>query len=969
VSGHSDGLRGEGSPVTDLGLCEREPIHCPGEIQPHGAVLAARAGDLRVTHASANLAAILGRPAEAVLGRPLEEAIGVDALRAVLDAMPANDAAPGRMHPLATANGIVFGLRAHRSRNHICIDIEPVSPDADRGPPIILAQSVLQTFRHATTRSELCVQAVRGLRAITGYDRVMAYQFHEDGHGEVIAEAREDSLEPFLGLHYPAGDVPPSARQLYLRQSVGSIADSRYEAVPLRIDPASDDGAPLDLTHSALRSASPIHREYMRNMNTAASLTVGLPRRQAPEAKNTDTRNRDAGDLWGMLVCHHATPRISGPAVRAVAGMIGQVVSLLLSSLGDAEVFAEKFMRDATLRAIVARFEGTAPLPAALAGGATELLRLVYASGALLRLDGALTYLGRTPPAAAAEHVLTVMTSAASGGPLAIDELGARYRELVGCTDEGAGALLLPLTVGTDDAILWFRPELSRTVTWGGNPNEHAILNSATGRLAPRASFAAWKEIVRGRSAPWSDADLELALALRSAFEAAAAQRTKAALAQLRYYDSLTGLPNRSLLQERLTEVGTGSDRDAALVFLDLDRFKAVNDTMGHAAGDALLVEVARRLMAASGPDQLAARLGGDEFVVLCRGLDVDGVVALGEAVRSALEAPFEILGRTCRVSASIGIAVADRTAGLDLVRAADMAMYAAKQRGGNRGVMFEASLFDHAARQFEFDQDMREALRGDDQLALLYQPLFTVGPEIRTLSGFEALLRWRHPRRGWLSPYQFLPMAEKSGLILALGDWVLATALHQVRALRRDGSATMPWVTVNVSLGQLSQPGFCSGLVELLDAEGVPPPALCLEVTAEVLADTAARSILASLRDSGVRIASDDFGVGHASLILLRRLPVDFIKLERGFLEDIEGDPRGGNFAGAVVGLAHAAGKRVIFEGIETRAQYELVVAAGADMAQGFFLAPPLSPHAAASFDIRPPPDALGPWMPSVLE
>jgi light-regulated signal transduction histidine kinase (bacteriophytochrome) len=293
---------------------------------------------LRVTHASANLATILGRPAEAVLGRPLEEAIGAAALRAVLNAMSSDDAEPGRVHPLPVTDDGMFVLCANRSGHHICIDIEPVSPDTGQGPPIILAQSVLQTFRHATTRGELCALAVRGLKAITRYDRVMAYRFHEDGHGEVIAEAREESLEPFLGLHYPASDVPPQARRLYLRQSVGSIADASYQAVPLLIDSASDDGTPLDLTHSALRSASPIHREYMRNMNTAASLTIGLPRRQRPEGKETGPHDRDASDLWGMLVCHHATPRISGPAVRAVAGMIGQVVSLLLSSLGEAEV-------------------------------------------------------------------------------------------------------------------------------------------------------------------------------------------------------------------------------------------------------------------------------------------------------------------------------------------------------------------------------------------------------------------------------------------------------------------------------------------------------------------------------------------------------------------------------------------------------------------------------------------------------
>jgi diguanylate cyclase (GGDEF)-like protein len=948
----------------DLAVCEQEPIHTPGAIQPHGALLAALTGTMRVTHASANLSVILGRSAESVLGQSLERAIGEPACRSILDGRSSADAAPGLVHLLPGVDGGLLGLRAHRSGRHVCIDIEPIPSVAGQGAPVILAQAVLETFRNATTRDELCALAVRGLRALTGYDRVMAYRFHDDGHGEVIAEDVDNRLKPFLGLHYPASDVPPQARRLYARQSVGAIADANYVPVPLLIDTPEDGAVPLDLTHSALRSASPVHREYMRNMHTAASLTIGLgggsrPNGGSHEGRPAEGRAHPAtsdGDLWGMFVCHHATPRIAGPDVRAVAGMIGQVVSLLLASLGEAEVYAEKLARNATLRGLVARLADSAPLPEILAGAAPELLRLVYATGALLRLDGTTVFLGRTPPAQAAERALTVVGSAAAGHMVAVDDLGVRHPELAESSD--AGALLMPLTPDTGDAILWFRPELARTVTWGGDPAGHATVDPATGRLSPRASFTAWKETVTGRSAPWTEADLELAGALRGAIETAIAQRNKAELAQLRYYDSLTGLPNRSLLRERLEEAATDPRADATLLFLDLDRFKMVNDTMGHAAGDALLVEVARRLTEAAGPEQLTARLGGDEFVVLCHGLEQSAIATLGETIRSALEAPFEILGRTCHISASIGIASASRAGDLDLVRAADMAMYAAKQRGGNAGVTFEAALFDHAAQQFEFDHELREALRGGDQLSLLYQPIFAVASGSTRLIGFEALSRWRHPRHGWMSPAQFLPMAEKSGLILPLGDWALATALREARALGsivpRDstsGQSAPLWMTVNVSFRQLSQPGFHSGLTGLLEAEGIPPSALCLEVAEDILADTAATAVLAGLRVLGVRVASDDFGIGHASLSFLRRLPLDCIKLDRDFLEEIGGDARGAEFAAAVVGLAHAAGKPVVFERIETQAQYDMVLASGADMAQGFFFAPPLSANAAEAF------------------
>ena len=672
--------------AAELACCELEPIHTPGAIQPHGAVLAVLAESPHVvTHASANLAGVLGQAPDAVLGRPLNEAIGNAASRAILGATPRDGSCFGQVHSMSGPDEGILDLRAHRTGRHICIDIELVLPGATQAPPVILTQSILETFRHAGTRAELCTLAVDGLKAITGYDRVMAYRFHDDGHGEVIAEARAADMEPYLGLHYPSGDVPPQARRLYLRQSVGAIANACGAPSPLLIDPAFDDGAPLDLTHSVLRSASPIHREYMRNMGTAASLTIGLAEGQPHHGTRIETAPEERM-LWGMLICHHRSPRICGPEIRAVAGMIGQVVSLLLASLGGAEMYARRLAREETLHALIARLGDPMPLPAAIAAAERHLLRLVDADGAMVRLGGTSALLGRTPPAPEAEQAMAIMRDLAAGEVLAIDDLGRRNPECAGPWKEGAGALLLPLTMDAGDAILWFRPEQSRSVTWGGDPADHAVWDAAAGRLTPRASFAAWKDTVSGLSAPWTGADLDLARALRTAIAAESAQRTKAALAQLRYYDALTGLPNRSLLEDRLSEIARSAERnDTALLFLDLDRFKAVNDTMGHAAGDALLIEVARRLTEAIGADQLAARLGGDEFVVLCQGLDADAVAALGETIRSAIEAPFQIMGRACHISVSIGIATSHLAGGLDLVRAADMAMYAAKQNGGNR--------------------------------------------------------------------------------------------------------------------------------------------------------------------------------------------------------------------------------------------------------------------------------------------
>jgi diguanylate cyclase (GGDEF)-like protein/PAS domain S-box-containing protein len=484
-------------------------------VQPHGAFVAALADGLRVSHASANLAAMLGTPAALALGRPLEQVFGAAACRSLLDGGPAGGIAKAQVHLMDAPHGGTLYLHAHRSGRHVCVDIEPMHFEPPQRLPIIMAQSVLRTFEQAGSARHLCELAVQGLKAITGYDRVMAYRFGEDGHGEVIAESLEARLEPFLGLRYPASDIPAQARRLFLRQRVGMIGDAGATPVPLLADPALDDGTPLDLTHSALRSASPIHREYMRNMHTAASLTVALVHR---------------GELWGMLVCHHSTARVAGPELRAAADTIGQVVSLLLESLGESEVLAQRLVRNTTLRALADAMAGAASLSDALVQGQADLLRLVDATGALVRLGGPPVLLGSTPDPGLAERALKTLLEAAQGELLAIDDLGRRFPALAQATRQGSGALLLPLTPDGGDAVLWFRPELARTVTWAGNPAVHGSFDPLSARISPRASFAAWQETVKGISAPWTDVDLAVARDLRTAIQAEQVQRTKAAL-------------------------------------------------------------------------------------------------------------------------------------------------------------------------------------------------------------------------------------------------------------------------------------------------------------------------------------------------------------------------------------------------------------------------------------------------------
>lgn len=497
-------------------LCEQEQIHIPGEIQPHGAMLAALADGWVVTHASANLHVILGRDARTALGRQLKDVIGIEAFRTISKNLPDVSAIGLQTYAVGPRGRELF-LHARVSGHHVCIDLEPAAPDHRRNAPIAGVQSVLKTFQNATTTIELCELAVKTMKAISRYDRVMAYRFADDGHGEVIAEARDAGLEPFLGLHYPAGDIPPQARRHYLKQRVGAVADSSYDPVPLLTCIAFDDGAPLDLTHSTIRSVSPYHREYMRNMKTAASLTIGLS---------------SGGKLWGLLVCHSSLPRLPDPELRGIADVVGQTLSLLLASLGEAEILAQRLSRIAGLRTLTERIGASDSLVGTLVGSQRELLNLVGAAGAIVCFAGRVAYLGQTPPSPTALTALSALRAIAAGKIVSVDDLALRYPDLADCAPLGSGALFLPLADCDDGAILWFRPELSRTVLWGGNPEDRATSSSVDGRVSLRTSFTAWKQTVNGHSAPWLASDLLMAGDLRTAIEADLARRTREKLKQ-----------------------------------------------------------------------------------------------------------------------------------------------------------------------------------------------------------------------------------------------------------------------------------------------------------------------------------------------------------------------------------------------------------------------------------------------------
>jgi diguanylate cyclase (GGDEF)-like protein len=428
--------------------------------------------------------------------------------------------------------------------------------------------------------------------------------------------------------------------------------------------------------------------------------------------------------------------------------------------------------------------------------------------------------------------------------------------------------------------------------------------------------------------------------------------------------DPLTGLANRLFFMDRLGQEFTAWRANPAaqfaVLFLDIDRFKLINDSLGHVAGDQLLTAMAGRLVRAAGADDsrvrnasrdLAARLGGDEFAVLLCGLS-DPAEALHAAQRILLELrePFGLGDRGIFCTVSVGIAPcgpAYRSAA-ELVRDADTAMYTAKSKGRARCEVFDETMHVRVVERLQLENDLRHALE-NRELSVHYQPKVRLTD--RRLCGFEALARWRHPRRGWIPPVEFIPVAEETGLIHELDMWILRQACSQMKRWHTEYPCDPPLsISVNLSPRQFSQARLVEQIAEVLQETGLQPPALRLEITESVLMDDqqVARDILTRLKALGVGLKIDDFGTGYSSLAYLAQLPFDTMKIDRSFTLQLEGGDCNTEIVKSILDMAHSLGMQVVAEGVEENEQITRLISMGCEFGQGFLFSRAVPAHEA---------------------
>ncbi|NEP19826.1 MAG: GAF domain-containing protein [Leptolyngbya sp. SIO4C1] len=487
----------------NLTNCDREPIHVPSAVQPHGVLLVLSQSELIILQVSQNSEVHLGKPPEALLNQPLSQLMSEAQINQIWACLETDFDSTNPLRLEFAALNRAFEGVVHRVDGVIVLELEPLAAEQ----PVSffdfyqLVKAPVNRLQRTTTLSELCATAVKEVRAVTGFDRVMVYRFNDTGAGSVVAEAVREDLMPYLGLHYPASDIPQQAKHLYTLNLLRLIPDARYEPVPLvpALNPVTQ--APLDMSLSILRSVSPLHQEYLQNMGVCASMSISLLR---------------DGRLWGLIACHHQSPRRPSYELRTICEFLGQVISFDLAAKEDCEGLDHRVK----LREIQARFVTSMSYARSLMEGLTarveDLLELVNAEGAAICDSGRIALLGKTPTeaevAALADWVGTQFASSTVYHTHALSTVYPPAAELA-----VSGLLAMLLSQAQKIYVLWFRPEVVRTVSWGGNPNKPAeIAQDGDVYLSPRQSFERWQETVYQQSLPWQPYDIEAAQELRS---------------------------------------------------------------------------------------------------------------------------------------------------------------------------------------------------------------------------------------------------------------------------------------------------------------------------------------------------------------------------------------------------------------------------------------------------------------------
>lgn len=1203
----------------DISSCAEEPIRIPEQIQPFGVLLVFDA-DRRLVRFSHDAHSVVCCAEPLLRGISLSELFNEEQA-AFLEAVFLRLRASGNVRAEHTSIRISqreLGVCAYRVECFDVLELIPSVSDETSYQRFAQTREALQRLQEIPGLQEKLDYSVQLLKLLTGFDRVIVYQFDIDYDGVVLAEAKQREQRSFLGLHYPASDIPEQARALYLENLIRFIPDVNYTPRSL----TNWSGNCLDMSQSVLRAISPMHIQYMKNMGVQSTLVGSLI---------------NNGKLWGLIACHHSEPMSYDHAklelFRWLVIHIGSEIAACC--LRDLERKRSKAL--ALAHQLLSKVRGEDRQLSDLFEGFSqdELLHVTGACGVACFLKGEYSSCGKLPAEPEVKRIVRKLLNRRgdSGSSLySTHELPRLLNEPASAHPYSAGLALMSIREKEGAYMIFFREEVTRSVTWAGIPDK-PVLKTASG-LTPRTSFQAWKQKVSGSSRKWQLEELEAIQAfcgivdielkkraerelmllsrcidnindivivtdeligepgprivfVNKAFEKQTGyskaevlgrsprmlqsektnkttlslirerlsegmpvrvelqnitkggvdywteadispvfnktgaltncisvqrdislakstndtlrfiaernwdpnqanfladlsahileslglpamlvatcskhgqfplsvstflfngieqpqfnfavpegiwnndsvepffsdsfvfchdrtspqhvnyeglnhiagvwlvdeygsreaiiillsmepiawkkqvneklrliqthvaldlvrKKTSDAMWYQANYDSLTGIPNRRMFNDRLQQalkkrwpVGTVG----ALLLLDLDNFKDINDLYGHALGDRLLIQVVQRFSDAIRESDTIARLGGDEFIIILEGLrQFSEVSRVAEQILESIQTPFQIDNHVIYSSFSIGATVfpTDSEDAEQLISFADQAMYAAKKGGKNRYAFFTPGMQELTAYRSKLAMDLRLAIK-QDELVVYFQPVIDFATS-RVVKA-EALLRWQHPEKGMISPLDFIPIAEETGQIIPIGNWVFSRAANYVQYLRENFDENFA-ISVNKSPVQFREdPKHQMGWLDYLKSIGLPPSAIIVEITESSVMDDVEKvgSMLKIIQKEGVELALDDFGTGYSAMAYLQRFDFDYLKIDQSFVRTMRCDSDELSMVEAIIVMAKKLGIKVVAEGVETSEQAELLRLAGADFGQGFFFSGPVAPN-----------------------
>lgn len=1057
--------------------CETEALQHINQIQDHGVLLVlSNEQDFPIVQASANLGNLFNCSAEKLIGQPLSNLIGEMGLvqfELLTKNCPQQQANSGIIKLTLTNLAPQIQARVFESSGFWIlelIELQDIQHEEQLQNLLALIQQKLNT-NQAQNLADYFAHIAQLIQNLTGYDSVKIYEFDQNWDGEIIAEHKHPSFsESYLGLHFPASDIPAQARTLYTINPYRQVADIDAAGIPILPELNPISLTPVDLSLSVLRNLSSVHIEYLRNMQVKASLSVSILHN---------------GKLWGLIVCHHKQAKLSSYAMQEALNLISRMIALKLSAH---EAQAQRFLINKSVSIVgeLLKNIGLESDKIILERLLPDLMHLPDANGIIIVIEGKIYPYGITPDLAEITELINWLKQLPAAENYCTDHLQAAYPAASAYTHFCAGILVTPLSASLHNCIIWCRPEKERTINWAGSTEKHISTNSQGELLlSPRKSFKSWTENWRGYSDIWStlqqgvatmlavmvtdtlshkfqlqqamlnkeQADAELRIAatafetqegimlidanhqiirVNHAFVKLTGYGTEELLGQhpyvlkseqhepwlydniwekirtnpaweddvwiktkqqhvfpahltltavqnpngdiknyvgtlkdithnraaaaeierLAYYDPLTGLPNRRLLINRLKQSLATSQRHnklGAILFIDLDNFKNLNDTLGHDMGDLLLKRVAERLCNCVREVDTVARLGGDEFVILLENLNELAIQAGADTESIALKIlhsvsqPYQLDGHDYITTPSIGgVIFSDQLVeSEDLLKQADIAMYQAKKAGRNTFCFFDPQMQANISARATLENDLRFAIH-NDQLKLYYQIQTSLD---HGHLGAEVLVRWQHPSRGLVPPNDFIPLAEETGLILEIGQLVLEKACQQLQKWRDNQQTAKLTLAVNVSAKQFHAHNFVEKVKETIIQYHVSPGQIKLELTESILLRDI-DSIIAKmnvLRDFGLTFSLDDFGTGYSSLQYLKRLPLDQLKIDQSFVRDLVEDESDQAIVRTIIGMAKALELNVIAEGVENEAQRTILEQHGCHDYQGYLFSRPL--------------------------